>query len=101
MATGNVTLAANTSGGPDGARSFGPWTITTPTAITETLPVALSVGANTIAVPAGATVMVVIPPNLTSPGVPAPNPAYGGTLTLKGITGDTGVPLSVKYPSMV
>ena len=98
MATGTVTVSGNVTGGPDGSRSFGPFTSYSSAAITETLPVALSVGANTITVPTGATVMILNPPNGTNP---TPNPAYGGTLTLKGVSGDTGVPLSNTRVSVI
>lgn len=94
MATGNLQLVGNTSGGPDGSRTFGPFTTLASTAIDETLLVALTVGANTITVPAGTTACAIIPPNWSAPGVPQPNPAYAGTLTLKGVGGDTGVVIS-------
>ena len=96
--TGNLTIQANVSGGPDGGRTFGPITVTYTAAVNETLPVALSSGANTINVPAGATTAVILPPNFTTPGVPTPNPSYGGTLTFKGVSGDTGVVMSNKWP---
>lgn len=102
MATGNLTLQWNVSGGPDGARTGGPVTITTPSAVSETLPVALSVGANTVTVPTGSTWAVILPPNFTVPGVATPNPAYGGTLTLKGVSGDSAtLTMSNKFPMML
>lgn len=98
MATGNVTLSGNVSGGPDGARTFGPLAITASSAVTQETSVSLSVGANTVTVPSGATCAMIVPPNAATP---VPNPVYGGTLTLKGVTGDTGVALSNKWPSLV
>jgi hypothetical protein len=95
--TGTLTLAAAVSGGPDGARSFGPFSVTTQAAVGDTLPVSLAVGANTVSLPTGTTWAIIVPPNATAPGTPNPNPGYGGTLTLKGVTGDTGVPLSIKW----
>ena len=101
MATGSLTIVGNVSGGADGARTFGPITVTFSAAVDETLPVALSSGNNTITVPAGSTTAVLLPPNMTTPGVSAPNPSYGGTLTLKGVTGDTGTPMSLKNPQVL
>jgi hypothetical protein len=100
MATGNLNISAVVSGGPDGARSFGPFTITTGTATTQTVSVALIVGSTTIPIPTGTTWAIFVPPNATAPGTPAPNPGYGGTITLKGVAGDTGVPVSVKWWSV-
>ena len=92
-ATGNVLLTANTTGGADGS-----WSLTPPagqrmvgTAVTAETIVTLSIGANTISVPTGATNAIIVPPNAA---FPQPNPSYSGTLTLKGVTGDTGVPIS-------
>ena len=96
--TGNITLQANVTGGLDGARSFGPVTITANAAVAETLTVALAIGANTITVPAGATAAVLFPPNAANP---TPNPAFSGSLTLKGIAGDTGVAMSNKTPTVL
>ena len=97
-AAGNLTLNANVSGGPDGARSFGPLTITTQAAITETLTVTLAVGANSIALPTGTTCVVLQPPNSVNPAV---SPAYGGTVTVKGVAGDTGLTVSNKWPTLL
>jgi hypothetical protein len=48
-------------------------------AIPETLVVSLTVGDNTIAVPAGVTWGIIITPNMA---IPTPNPPFGGTLAL-------------------
>ncbi len=97
-ATGNITLAANVTGGLDGSRTFGPVTITANAAVTQTLAVALINGATTVTVPSGATAVVIFPPNAANP---IPNPAFAGTLTLKGISGDTGVAISNKWPTLI
>jgi len=97
-ASGVVTLSGNVTGGLDGARSFGPITITTAAGIPETLPVTLAIGANTVSIPTGATLVMFVPPNGANP---IANPAFGGTLTLKGVTGDTGVVISNKNPTLV
>jgi hypothetical protein len=94
MATGNLTLAANVSGGPDGGRTFGPVTITSQASVAAVTTVALVVGDNTITVPTGATVCVLYPPNAS---IPIPNPSFGGTLKLKGAGGDTGIVISAKW----
>jgi hypothetical protein len=97
-ASGNLTLNANVTGGSDGARSFGPITIVTNAAVTQTMTVTLAIGANTITLPSGVTAMVISPPNAVSP---SPNPAYGGTVTVKGVAGDTGLTVSNKWPTLV
>jgi len=91
-------VAGNTTGAPTGSRTFGPFTITATSAVDQTLVVSLVNGANTVTVPSGATAAILAPPNATSP---APNPSYGGTLTLKGVTGDTGVAISNKWPTVI
>lgn len=93
MATGNITIAANITGGPDGSWSLNT-TFTAPSAVQGETVVALTVGLATIAVPSGATSAIIVPPNAA---VPQPNPSWGGTLTLKGVSGDTGVAISNKY----
>ena len=92
-ATGNVLLTANVTGGADGS-----WSLTPPAgqrsvsaAVAAETIVALTAGSSTISVPSGATNVIIVPPNAA---FPQPNPTYGGTLTLKGVVGDTGVPIS-------
>ena len=98
MATGSVTLQGSVSGGPDGARTFGPLAITANAAVIAETSVALVNGSVTVSVPAGATAVVLFPPNAATP---IPNPAYGGTLVLKGNAADVGVNLSAKWPSVI
>lgn len=93
MATGNMTIAANITGGADGSWSLSS-TFLASTAVQAETQVALSNGASTITVPSGATSAIIVPPNAA---YPQPNPTWGGTLTLKGVSGDTGVPISNKY----
>lgn len=97
-ASGLIMLSGAVSGGPDGQRTFGPLSITSSAAVMSTTIVTLSVGANTVTVPNGATAVMVCPPNSTSP---TPNPQFAGTLTLKGVTGDTGVVVSNKWQSVI
>ena len=98
MATGSVTLLGAVSGGPDGARTFGPLGITTNAAVIAETSVALIAGSVSLIVPAGATAVVLFPPNAATP---IPNPAFGGSITLKGVAGDTGVPISARWPTLI
>lgn len=99
-ANGVVTLQANVTGGSDGARAIGPMVITTAAAVTQTLTVALTNGANTITVPTGTTAVVLLPPNAPS-STSVGSATFSGTLTLKGITGDTGTVMSAKWPTLL
>ena len=93
--TGTVTTSATLTGGPSGNRSFtSSRTITA--GVDQTLTVACTSGANTITVPTGSTFCGIFPPNAASP---VPNPPNASTLTLKGVTGDTGVAISNTYPT--
>ena len=98
MATGSINLMAAVSGGPDGARTFGPLSITTNAAVTAETSVSLISGSVTVPVPAGSTAVVLFPPNGINP---TPNPAFGGTLSLRGVAGDTGIALSNKWPTVL
>ena len=98
MATGSINLAAAVSGGPDGARTFGPLAITANAAVTAETSVTLTAGSVTVVVPAGATAVVLFPPNSINP---VPNPAFGGSLSLRGVAGDTGIALSPKWPTVI
>lgn len=91
-ATGSVTIAANVSGLPAGSVSVGPLTVSLSNAVGEILPVTLASGANTITVPSGVTCVLVVPSSGTS---------YGGTITWKGVSGDTGVAVSTINPTLV
>ena len=93
MATGNITIAANITGGADGSWSLSS-TFTAPTAVQAETVVTLTIGSATVSVPSGATSAIIVPPNAS---FPIPNPGFAGTLTLKGVSGDTGVPISNKY----
>lgn len=98
MASGSLTLFGSVSGGPDGARTFGPLAITSNAPVIAETSVTLIAGSVTVTVPPGATAVVLFPPNAASP---VPNPAYGGQLRLQGVAGDTGVALSARWPSVI
>ena len=93
MATGSINLLGSVSGGPDGARTFGPLAITTNAAVIAETSVALIAGTVTVTVPAGATAVVFFPPNAATP---IPNPAFGGTVQFKTVAGDAGTFISPK-----
>ena len=99
-ASGSMTLQANVTGGADGARAFGPLVTTTAAAVIQTTTVTLAAAANTITVPTGATAVVILPPNAPS-STSVGSSSFTGTLTLKGITGDTGVAISAKWPTVL
>ena len=97
MSTGTLTVSGNVSGSPVGARTIN-MNIITASAVDATQVLTLSIGANTVTVPAGATLCVIAGPNAVSP---IPNPNYGGVLTVKGVAGDTGVAMSAKWPTVL
>jgi len=97
MATGSVNVTANVTGGPDGSSSFNS-SRPIPTALQAETVVALIIGSVTVTVPTGSTDCIIVPPNAA---VPVPNPSYGGTITLKGVAGDTGVPISTTYATRI
>ena len=97
MTVGTVTISGNTSGGPTGSRSF-VLPISLNSAVDYTNQVTLINGNTTVGVPTGATVCLFTPPNATNP---TPNPVYGGTITLKGVAGDTGIALSTTVPMLL
>lgn len=100
MATGLITLTGNISGGPTGGETFGPLQILAATAVIQVSTLTLSANTNTaVTVPTGATAVIIVPPNASYPGGTAPNPAVSGTLTLKGVSGDTGVQINTTYPT--
>jgi len=88
-----VSISANVSGGPEGTWSLAPpaGVRSIPAAVYSEQVVTMSVGANTINLPAAISQAFIIPPNAS---FPQPNPTYAGTMTLKGVTGDTGTPMS-------
>ena len=95
MATGILTVAANVSGEPEGARSFGPLSVPTITSVTMDETIALTMGNNTITIPTGTTSVIIVGPNGVNP---KPNPVSSVTLTLKGVSGDTGIAISAQNP---
>lgn len=98
-ATGNVTVSGNVSNLSAGSSSnFGPSTSNASAAVEYNTTVTLTTGANTITLPTGLTSLIIVGPNGTNP---TPNPSSGSVLTLKGVAGDTGVPMSNAYPTVL
>lgn len=94
--TGTVGISATVSGGSSGQRFFS-CAIPITNGVDASTVVALNSGANTITPPTGATLAVIFGPNATNP---APNPLSTASLTLKGVTGDTGLSISGTYPTV-
>ena len=98
MALGNITILANVSGGNDGAFSLGPSgsaRMLTAAIQAETI-VTLSVGNNTITVPTGATVAIIIP---TNPTATTTTGAYGGVLSINTSAAVAAFTISSTYPT--
>lgn len=90
MATGILRITTLITGLPEGETPVGPLELQIASAVGERKsPVSLAAAANTFAVPVGATVLIFIP-------------AAGNTqaLTLKGVTGDTGIRLHKTFPGV-
>ncbi len=74
-----------------GSYTVGPFTIATnASGNTATTALTLASGANTITVPSWASCCII-----------APNSSNAVALTLKGVSGDTGIPLDLTAPSLV
>lgn len=96
MTTGQLTISAGTQGSASGNRTFGPFSISSQVASDQTTTYALTTGNNTVAVPTGVTVAVVIPPNMTPS-----NPLSTAVITL-GASADTGkTVLSSSLPAVL
>lgn len=96
--TANLQISTNSSGGPLGTVATPTLTTTAANALGLVQSYTLNSGNNTITVPSGVTFAVITGPNAV---VPIPNPQYAGTLTLKGVNGDTGIPVSARYPTVL
>ena len=86
--TGTISLTGTVAGVPEGSRTLGlSWSIT---AGVSNVTTDLASGANTITVPSGTTLVVIIPPSTNLQ-----------TITAKGVSGDTGFQLSKTLPSVI
>lgn len=87
-ATGTISVTGTVSGEPEGSSTIAlSWTLTA--AVSDAL-VGLSSGANTITVPTGTTLVIIIPPTTNTE-----------TITLKGVSGDTGRQISKTKPTIL
>jgi hypothetical protein len=82
-ATGSIKIAGTVSGLDDGSVTVGPISMTTSSAVYQRTTLSLASGNNTISVPAGATICILI--------FPADNT---NAVKIKGASGDTGVTLN-------
>lgn len=92
---GALTVSGTQTGIPSGQRAYS-LTISPMSNYESTVAVVLASGANTITVPTAAS----------GGGLPAgffliPPPGNTQTLTLKGVTGDTGIPISPTQPTVI
>jgi hypothetical protein len=87
---GLVTIQGSVTQVPQGQITVGPLTLT-PTSSNQysSSNLILSSGANTITVPTWATHIII-----------EPDPANTVSITLKGVTGDTGIPLALNQASV-
>lgn len=86
---GTLTISGTISGLPGGSRTVS-LPIALSAAIDASQSIVLASGFNQIAVPTGARLCIIVPPT-----------ANATTLTLKGVTGDTGIPLHPATPTML
>lgn len=86
---GSVVIQGFLTGTPSGSLNVGPFTLQANSGNNlQIQSLTLASGANTITIPTWATGMLIIPNTSNAVG-----------LTLKGVTGDTGVPLSLTNPT--
>lgn len=89
-ATASVTITGSVAGGPSGSKTMSIPVISSATSTDALGVVALSSGFNSVTVPSNTTGVVIVPP--------AGNTQ---TITLKGVTGDTGIPLHVTNATLL
>lgn len=88
--TSTVTISGTLVGGNTGSDTFATKSITNTSAAEYTQQINLASGFNSITVPSGVTGAYMLPP-----------PANTQTLTLKGVTGDTGIAISPTAPCVI
>jgi hypothetical protein len=89
--SGYVAISGQITNVPQGTALIGPLTIAPSSSnFMSVLNVVLGSGANTIAVPSWASGVLIQPPS-----------GNGVALTLKGVTGDTGIPISETGPTLL
>jgi hypothetical protein len=86
--TGTLTFSGTITGLPSGTRNLSS-AVALASAVDQSQQIILASGFNSITVPSGATGCVITPP--------AGNAV---ALTLKGVTGDTGIPMHPTFPTI-
>jgi hypothetical protein len=91
-ATASITVSGSVIGLPTGALQVGPFTLSSAAANGQTQLITLSVADLTITVPSSPSPLyaLIVPPSTNV-----------GTLTYKGIAGDTGIAMSKTNPSII
>lgn len=85
---GTISVTGTLTGHPEGSRTVAlSWAIT---AGLSSVQVGLSSGANTVTVPTGCTLVIIVPPTTNTE-----------TITLKGVSGDTGRQISKTRPTIL
>lgn len=88
---GYVAVSGLITGTPAGTVTVGPYTSPGNTsALFESTTVVLASGTNTIAIPSYANGVIIMPPTSNLIGI-----------TIKGVGGDTGIPMSPSEPAMI
>lgn len=88
--TGALQISGSATGMPSGQKVIGPTAISIASGVGTVTTHNFVAGFNSIAVPTGATVAVIVPP-----------PANTQTMVLKGVTGDTGIALARTLPAVL
>lgn len=98
MAVGQFQIQGLVQGSPNPQLVLPPYYLPSPTSIPEVIPVTLAASANTITIPHPSTngMVLIVPPNYAWPTALS---TFSGTLTLKGVSGDTGILISNTYPT--
>lgn len=91
-ATGQITIQGTVTGLLTGSKTIGPIVLSDSAASPSTTELVLASGFNTIAIPTATTVSGVLIVFAA---------ASTGTKTLKGVTGDTGIPLLPNGPNFI
>jgi hypothetical protein len=95
---GQIQISGLMQGSPAPGSTFPPYYIPLAAGIPVVQEITLAIGNNTITVPTGTSVALIVPPNYA---FPTPLTGYTGILTLKGVGGDTGFPIDKVMPTLL
>lgn len=87
---GSFTISSSSFAIQSGAKTIGPITVTGSAQLGEVHDFTPASGANTVTVPTTATAIIIVPATTNT-----------ATLTIKGVTGDTGVAISKVNPTIL